>query len=77
MESLDKFSIPKKFGGLGFKQLHGFNIILLGKQSWRFMTKSKSLVSYIFKARCFPHSTFFEAHLEHNPSYCWEEHLCG
>lgn len=29
--------MSKKHGGLGFKNLHGFNIALLGKHCWNFM----------------------------------------
>ena len=30
---------PKDFGGIGFKQLHTFNIAMLGKQVWKLITK--------------------------------------
>ncbi|VFQ64823.1 unnamed protein product [Cuscuta campestris] len=47
----DRLCVPKKFGGLGFKDLRAFNLALLGKQGWRFLTDPQSLVARIYKAR--------------------------
>ncbi|XP_019179252.1 PREDICTED: uncharacterized protein LOC109174470 [Ipomoea nil] len=47
----DKLSKPKKFGGLGFKDLRAFNLAMLGKQGWRFLTNRPSLVARVYKAR--------------------------
>ncbi|XP_019189517.1 PREDICTED: uncharacterized protein LOC109183944 [Ipomoea nil] len=41
----DKLSIPKKFGGMGFKDLRSFNVAMLGKQAWRLLTSPDSLVA--------------------------------
>ncbi|XP_019153836.1 PREDICTED: uncharacterized protein LOC109150382 [Ipomoea nil] len=79
----DKLCIPKKYGGLGFKELHAFNLAMLGKQAWRLLTKPESLVSRIYKARYYPKGTFFDACIGNNPSYCWrsimaaQELICG
>ncbi|VFQ67193.1 unnamed protein product [Cuscuta campestris] len=75
--SWQRLTIPKKFGGLGFKQLHGFNVAMLGKQGWRFLVQPKALVSRVFKARYFPKSSFLEAGLGANPSYCWRSILAA
>ncbi|XP_019196029.1 PREDICTED: uncharacterized protein LOC109189860 [Ipomoea nil] len=47
----DKLSKPKKFGGLGFKDLRAFNLAMLGKQRWRFLTNPQSLVARVYKAK--------------------------
>ncbi|XP_019166949.1 PREDICTED: uncharacterized protein LOC109162719 [Ipomoea nil] len=79
----DKLCIPKKYGGLGFKELHAFNLAMLGKQAWRLLTKPESLVSRIFKARYYPKGSFFDACIGNNPSFCWrsimaaQELICG
>ncbi|XP_031131938.1 uncharacterized protein LOC116033325 [Ipomoea triloba] len=67
----DRLCIPKKYGGLGFKDLRAFNLAMLGKQAWRFLTRPQSLVARIYKARYFPKSSFIDASLGSNPSFCW------
>ena len=67
----DRLCIPKMGGGLGFRKLHDFNLALLGKQGWKFVTNPSSLVSQIYQARYYPNSSFFKANLGSNPSYAW------
>ncbi|KAH9704682.1 reverse transcriptase domain-containing protein [Citrus sinensis] len=68
---------PKTHGGLGFKKLHQFDISMLGKQGWRFLTNPNSLVARLFKARYFPNTSFLEASLGSNPSYVWRSILAA
>lgn len=65
----------KTNGGLGFKDLTAFNLAMLGKQGWKFLTEPDSLVSRMFKAKYFPRSTFLTAAIGHNPSYVWRSIL--
>ncbi|XP_019189681.1 PREDICTED: uncharacterized protein LOC109184071 [Ipomoea nil] len=67
----DKLCIPKKHGGLGFKDLRAFNLAMLGKQAWRLLTKPEYLVASVYKARYYPKSSFYEAKMGNNPSFCW------
>ncbi|XP_019176340.1 PREDICTED: uncharacterized protein LOC109171740 [Ipomoea nil] len=67
----DKLCLPKKYGGLGFKDLKAFNVALLGKQAWRLLTNTESLVSKVYKARYYHRLSFMEAELGNNPSHCW------
>lgn len=46
--SWSKICVPKRYGGLGFKQLHQFNLALLRKQGWCFLTNPSSHVARIF-----------------------------
>ncbi|XP_015387797.1 uncharacterized protein LOC107177830 [Citrus sinensis] len=62
---------PKGCGGIGFKQLHSFNIAMLGKQLWRLLTCLDSLMAKILKARYYPRNSVIQASLGHNPSYVW------
>ena len=65
----------KKMGGLGFRDLHAFNLALLAKKSWKLVQKTDSPFYRIYKARYFPNSTFLDAEIGHNPSYVWRSLL--
>lgn len=65
--------VSKFRGGLGFKNLHIFNLALLAKQGWKILHNTDYLLHQIFKAKYFPKTNFFEANLGLNPSYAW----CG
>ncbi|XP_031131889.1 uncharacterized protein LOC116033276 [Ipomoea triloba] len=67
----DRLCVPKRYGGLGFKDLRAFNLAMLSKQAWRFLTRPHSLVARIYKARYFPKSSFIDATLGNCPSFCW------
>lgn len=43
--------LPKERGGLGFRDLHAFNLALLSKKGWRIMENPTSLIARIYKAR--------------------------
>lgn len=67
----DKMAISKREGGLGFRDLHGFNIALLGKHIWNFCSKPNSLVARIFKARYFCNSHILQATKGRDSSFIW------
>ncbi|XP_050217619.1 uncharacterized protein LOC126668470 [Mercurialis annua] len=67
----DRLCKPKKFGGIGFRKIHEFNIAMLSRQAWRLHTNSDSLMSRVFKAKYFPKSSFLSATLRSNPSFVW------
>ena len=68
---------PKGHGGLGFKQLHSFNIVLLGKQLWNILTLPDSLMAKVVKSRYFPRNSVLQASLGHNPSFVWRSILAA
>ena len=70
--SWDKLARPKIEGGMGFKDLHHFNIAMLAKQGWRLMQNQDSLLFHCLKARYFPRSHFLEATDSPNSSYTWK-----
>jgi hypothetical protein len=45
-------ALPKAHGGLGFRDLHAFNLAMIAKQGWNMLTKPQTLVARIYKARC-------------------------
>ncbi|XP_019163592.1 PREDICTED: uncharacterized protein LOC109159934 [Ipomoea nil] len=61
----------KKWGGLGFRDLHGFNLALLSKQAWILANDPNSLASRVLRARYYPNSSFLDAKLGANPSFIW------
>lgn len=62
---------PKSSGGLGFKNIKLFNLVLLAKEGWRLQMDYDSLVFKVLKAKYFPNSDFVHASLGNNPSYTW------
>lgn len=52
--------MAKTDGGLGYRDLYGFNLALLGKLCWNFLNKPDYLVAQLYKARYFPNKSLFE-----------------
>ncbi|KAL0454593.1 UNVERIFIED_CONTAM: putative ribonuclease H protein [Sesamum latifolium] len=69
--SFDKLCASKLHGGLGFRQLHFFNLAMLAKQLWRIMRHPDKLLSRVLRARYFPQGTVFYAPLGCRPSFTW------
>lgn len=69
--SWELLSQPKSVGGMGFRNLHDFNIALLGNHPWRLLTKPESLVARVFKSKYYSDSNFLEAKLGGSPSFVW------
>ena len=67
--SWNKVCMPKKDGGLSFRDLKSFNHALLAKQGWHLQCNTRSLVHQVLKARYFLHSDFLHAGLGSRPSF--------
>ncbi|XP_023633818.1 uncharacterized protein LOC111829312 [Capsella rubella] len=83
----DKHKIPwvawskitklKQYGGLGFRDLHHFNIALLAKQPWRMLKQPQSLLTRVLHAKYFSNTGLMDATLGHRPSHAWRSILQG
>ena len=67
----ERVACPKEFGGMGFRNFKAFNLAMVAKQGWSFLSKPESLVARVFKSRYFPRSSFLGAKLGYNPSFAW------
>ena len=68
----DSLAMPKKMGGLGFRDIQCFNLAMLAKQGWRLLTNHDSLLFHCFKTKYFPRCTFLEAADRPRSSYVWK-----
>ncbi|KEH38781.1 hypothetical protein MTR_2g079840 [Medicago truncatula] len=60
---------------MGFNDLFAFNLTMLDKQGWNFLTEPDSFVARIFKARYFSSHTYLTTPFDHNPIYVWRNIL--
>ena len=70
-------TLPKKEGGMGFRDLRSFNLAMLAKQGWRLLQDKSSLLYSCFKAKYFPQCDFLEAIDCQNSSYVWKSLLAA
>ncbi|GAU48919.1 hypothetical protein TSUD_301740 [Trifolium subterraneum] len=69
--TVEKLTMRKEHGGMGFRHLYGFNLAMLGKQGWHLVTNQDTILAKVFKAKYYPNEGFLNAKLGHNPSYVW------
>jgi hypothetical protein len=74
--SWDKLTQGKKEGGLGFRDIHAFNMAMLAKQAWRLLINPDSLCARILAARYFLGGEVLKAKPKTNMPYTWRSILC-
>jgi hypothetical protein len=62
---------PKFSGGLGFRDMHIYNLAMLAKQGWRLHVYPNSLLNQCLKAKYYPHSDVLQAQAENLLSFTW------
>jgi hypothetical protein len=75
--SREQMMKPKEEGGLGFRDIHHFNLAMLAKQCWRLLQNLDSLCARVLKAKYYPSSLVLEAKQKSGMSYAWRSILRG
>jgi len=75
--SWEKLTRSKKMGGLGFRDLHLFNMAMLARQAWRLLTSPDTLCGQVLKAKYFPNTTILQCTAREGISYSWRSILQG
>ena len=57
---------------MGFQNLHFFNLAMLGKHGWNFVSSPHTLASRLIKEKYFRQGNFLSTQLGLNPSYTWK-----
>lgn len=56
-----KLCFPKNEGGMGFRDLHSFNLAMLAKQAWRLITYPDLLCAQVLRAKYHPDGNVLKA----------------
>ncbi|KAL6185530.1 hypothetical protein ACLB2K_041662 [Fragaria x ananassa] len=67
--------LPKEKGGMGFRDLHEFNLALIAKQAWRLTNDPNSLWARVLKGRYYPNCCFAVAKKGYRASLGWSSLL--
>ncbi|MCH80635.1 hypothetical protein A2U01_0001405, partial [Trifolium medium] len=59
-------------GGMGFRNMHWFNLAMLAKQVWRLQTDPTSLLGKCLKARYYPTNDILHSQQGNHASYAWQ-----
>lgn len=73
----DRMTLPKEQGGLGFRDLHSFNMAMLARQVWRLIQAPESLCARVLRAKYYPDGDLFSARAVPGISYVWRSILQG
>ncbi|XP_018474082.1 uncharacterized protein LOC108845359 [Raphanus sativus] len=72
-----KLTDHKALGGLGFREIQGFNQALLSKISWRILTKPDCLLARVLTGKYCRNKSFLEATAPQSCSHGWRGILHG
>jgi hypothetical protein len=67
----EKLCKRKRKGGLGFRDLHLFNLAMLARQGWRLLTDLNSLCAQVLRAKYYPDGNLLTAVEQKGISYSW------
>jgi hypothetical protein len=75
--SWEKLTMAKRDGGLGFRNVHHFNIAMLARQAWRLLNNPEALCTRVLSAKYFPDGQILNAKPKRGMSYTWRSILKG
>lgn len=58
--SWERMIKPKRAGGIGFRDMHLFNLALLARQGWRLIQKPDSLCARVLKSKYYPNGNLLD-----------------
>lgn len=67
--------LGKEYGGMGFWNLHHFNLAMLGQQVWRILFDPNAFLSRVIKAKYFAQGDLLHATKGSNLSLLWKNLL--
>jgi hypothetical protein len=70
-----KLCIPKKSGGMGFRDLQSFNLSMLAKQVWRLLSEPDSLWARVLRVKYYPNGRLLNANPKSGSSFTWQSIL--
>ncbi|KAK5836255.1 hypothetical protein PVK06_012029 [Gossypium arboreum] len=71
MMAWDRLCYPKGMGGIGFRNMHLFNIALLGRQVWRLLKFKDTSCFKVLSAKYFPEGDVLRPKYCDKPSFTW------
>ena len=71
----DKMVKPKRAGGIGFRDMQGFNQALLARQAWRLIQNPDSLCARVLKSKYFHDASIWTATQNTPKSAFWSSIL--
>ena len=64
-----KMYVPKNQGGMGFRDIHRFNLALLAKQAWHLLDNPDSLCASILREKYYPDGDLLNAKIRKGSSF--------
>ncbi|KAH1097854.1 hypothetical protein J1N35_014775 [Gossypium stocksii] len=71
MMAWNRLCYPKGMEGMGFRDMHLFNLALLGRQVWRIVNFKDTLCFKVLSAKYFPEGDVFRPERCDKASFTW------
>jgi hypothetical protein len=72
-----KMCIPKVDRGMGFRDLHAFNLAMLARQTWGLLTNPNSLCAHVLRAKYYQNGDLLNADPKSGSSFTWQGIAAG